>query len=160
MIENAGSCFARSKMDDVYVKSLERCHAQMVYDHWPYRESTRVEYMADEIQQFPSAGVFLKESNELVSWMMIHLPNGMSRLHTLEQHRRKGYAAIVTKYLSKVMAQSGQHPPRCFAQILWEHGVPTAKSWPYLWNAHHVVIKCCDIFILFIWHYFLRYKAT
>ena len=115
MIENAGSCFARSKMDDVYVKSLERCHAQMVYDHWPYRESTRVEYMADEIQQFPSAGVFLKESNELVSWMMIHLPNGMSRLHTLEQHRRKGYAAIVTKYLSKVMAQFGLVP---FVNIL------------------------------------------
>ena len=36
-------------MDDVYVKSLEMtCHAQMVYDHWPYRESTTVEHVAQK----------------------------------------------------------------------------------------------------------------
>lgn len=97
-------------MDNVYVKSLEHCHAQMVYDHWPYRESTKVEYIAEEIEQLPSAGVFLKENNELVSWITCHLPNGMSRLHTMENHRRRGYAALVTKYLSKRVVQSGFLP--------------------------------------------------
>ncbi len=98
-------------MDDVYVKSLERCHAQMVYDHRPYRESTRVKQVADEIDQsLPSVGVFLKENNMLVSWIMCHPPNGMSRLHTLENHRRRGYAALVAQYLSKRVAQSGCIP--------------------------------------------------
>ena len=99
-----------SKMDNVYVKSLERCHAQLVYENWPYRESTTVEQVADEIDHLPSAGVFLKENDELVSWMMCHPPNGMSRLHTMEQHRRRGYAALVTQYLSKRVAQSGSIP--------------------------------------------------
>lgn len=97
-------------MENVYVKSLERCHAQLVYDNWPYKRSTMVENVADEIELLPSAGVFLKENNELVSWMMCHPPNGMSRLHTMEQHRRRGYAALVTQYLSKRVAQSGFVP--------------------------------------------------
>ena len=64
----------------------------------------------DEIVQLPSAGIFLKSNDQLVTWMMCHPPNGMSRLLTLEPHRRKGYASLVTKYLTKRMAQSGHFP--------------------------------------------------
>ena len=102
--------FFNSKMDNVDVKSLETCHAQTVYDHWPYKHSTTVKDVVDEIEQLPSAGVFLKENDELVSWMMSHPPTGMSRLHTMEQHRRRGYAALVTQYLCKRVAQSGYVP--------------------------------------------------
>ncbi|XP_057372907.1 uncharacterized protein LOC130693731 [Daphnia carinata] len=102
--------FDCSELNDVYVKSLERRHAQLVYDHWPYKESTVVDNVAIEIEQLPSAGVFLKENNELVSWIMCHPPNGMSRLHTLEEHRRRGYAALAVQYLSKRVAQSGYVP--------------------------------------------------
>ena len=42
--------------------------------------------------------------------MMCYTPNGMSRLHTLEEHRRRGYAALVTEYLTKRVAQSGFVP--------------------------------------------------
>ena len=100
------------EIDGVYVKSLERCHAQMVRDHWslPFREQTTIEHVSEEIELLPSAGVFLKENDELVSWMMYWTPNGMSRLNTLEEHRRRGYAALVTEYLSKRIAQSGFVP--------------------------------------------------
>ncbi|XP_057372908.1 uncharacterized protein LOC130693732 [Daphnia carinata] len=99
-----------SEMNGVYVKSLEPCHAQLVYDHWGYNAHTRVEYIRQEIELLPSAGVFLKENDELVSWMTCHPPNGMSRLHTLEEHRRRGYASLVTQYLSKRVAQSAVVP--------------------------------------------------
>lgn len=62
------------------------------------------------IDHLPSAGVFLKENDELVSWMMCVPPTGMGRLHTLENHRRKGYAKLVTQYLSKRLVQSGFIP--------------------------------------------------
>lgn len=97
-------------MDDVYVKSLEPCHAKIVYDNWPYKAGTTVENISKEIELLPSAGVFLKEGDEPVSWMMCHPPNGMSRLHTLERHRRRGYASLVTQYLTKRVAQSGCVP--------------------------------------------------
>ena len=106
------------EIDGVYVKSLERCHAQIVYDYWPYRENTSIEHVADEIELLPSAGVFLKENDEPVSWMMCYTPNGMSRLHTLEEHRRRGYAALVTQYLSKRVAQCGFVP---FVNIVIEN---------------------------------------
>jgi predicted GNAT family acetyltransferase len=89
---------------------LERCHAQLVYDQWPYRAGSTVEKVAEEIQELPSAGVFLKDNDKLVSWMMYHPPNGMSRLHTLQEYRRRGYAALVTQYLSKRVAQCGFVP--------------------------------------------------
>ncbi|EFX72028.1 hypothetical protein DAPPUDRAFT_308592 [Daphnia pulex] len=92
------------EMDGVYVKSLERCHAQTVYDYWPYNEGTTVENVAKEIEELPSAGVFLTDNDKLMSWMMSHPPNGMSRLHTLQEYRRRGYAALVTRSLSKRVA--------------------------------------------------------
>ena len=96
--------------DDVYVKSLERAHAPIVYQHWPFSPSTQVEHMADEIDRHPSAGLFLKENDQLVSWAMAHPPMGISRLFTLPAHRRKGYASLVMVYMSKRMAQSGYIP--------------------------------------------------
>ena len=102
--------FPCSENDEVYVKSLERCHSQFVYDNWPYRAGSTVEKVANEIDELPSAGVFLKKDNKLVSWMMYHLPNGMSRLHTLEEFRKRGYAVLVTQYLSKHVAQCGFVP--------------------------------------------------
>lgn len=30
-------------VESVYVKSLERCHAQLVYDNWPYNQRTTVD---------------------------------------------------------------------------------------------------------------------
>lgn len=105
----------------MYIKSLERKHAIAIYENWPYRETTTVEDVAIGIDQLPSAGVFLKENDQLVSWMMSFPPNGMSRLHTLEQHRRKGYAKLLTQYLSKRVAQSGCVP---FVNII-QHNVPS-----------------------------------
>lgn len=95
---------------DVYVRSLERGDAQVVYDYWPSRKETSVENIVREIEYFPSAGVVLKATNELVAWMMFYPPNGMSRLHVLEMHRRKGYASLVIRYLSKRCAQAGFLP--------------------------------------------------
>jgi len=92
---------------EVYVKSLERCHAALVYENWAYKSSTLVEFVADEIDRLPSAGVFLKSDDQLVSWIMEHPPNGMSRLYTVEPYRRRGYGRLAIQYLSKRMAQSG-----------------------------------------------------
>ncbi|KZS02951.1 uncharacterized protein LOC116924337 isoform X2 [Daphnia magna] len=97
--------------DEVYVKSLERHHAQLIYDHWTvFKDTTTVEDVADEIDHLPSAGVFLKNNDQLVSWMTGHAANGMSRLFTMDGHRRKGYAKLATQYMSKRMAQAGYLP--------------------------------------------------
>ena len=96
---------------DVYVKSLERHHADIVHSHWPaFNRTSSVEDVADEIDQLPSAGVFLKETDELVCWINCHLGFGMARLFTLEPYRRRGYATLAIRYMSKRMAQCGFVP--------------------------------------------------
>ena len=97
-------------MEDVYVKSLEPEDAQTVFNWWPRKHTTTVDDVADEIIRLPSAGVFLNSNNQLVAWMNLHPPNGMSRLFTLEEHRRKGYANLLTRYLCKRVAQAGHSP--------------------------------------------------
>ena len=92
---------------EVYVKSLDRNHAGVVYRHWAFNRTSSVEDVADEIDQLPSAGVFLKKTDELVCWIHCHLAMGMARLHTLEVHRRRGYAKLAIQYMAKRMAQSG-----------------------------------------------------
>ena len=96
--------------EDVYVTSLESCHAQIIYDHWKYSKVISVEMIGQEIDAFPSGGVFLKATDELVAWMMCYPPHGMGRLHTLEMYRRKGYASLVVRYLSKRTVQAGFLP--------------------------------------------------
>ncbi len=92
------------------MKSLEQCHAQTVFDHWSFNYLTSLEDVSAEINELPSAGLFLKETGQLISWVMYHPPNGMSRLHTLNEYRRQGYAALVIRYMSKRMAQAGHVP--------------------------------------------------
>ena len=101
--------------DGVFISSLEGRHAQLIFDNWPYNHTSNVIDLRDEIEQMPSTGLFLKENNELVSWLVCHPPFGMGLLHTLEDHRRCGYATLITKYMAKRMAQSGYQP---FAGII------------------------------------------
>ena len=111
-LKKCNSCFSSLCLRKcVYVKSLERNDAVTVFKHWgPYNTATTVEDIADEIIRLPSAGVFLRSNNQLIAWMHLHPPNGMSRLFTLEEHRRKGYADLITRYLCKRVAQTGHSP--------------------------------------------------
>ena len=96
--------------EDIFVTVLKPWHAQMVYDHWPFKRTTSVKIITEEIATFPSAGVFLKNSGELVSWMMYLPTNEMGRLHTMNLYRRKGYAKLVILFLSKLVVQAGFVP--------------------------------------------------
>merc|ERR1712071_68347 len=94
--------------DDIYVKSLEVCHVEIIYDTWAFKEMSCVQAIRNNIIDLPSAGVFTKDGDRLVSWIIGH--NGMNRLYTLDEYRRRGYATYATLYLAKRMAQAG-YPP-------------------------------------------------
>jgi len=95
---------------DVYIKSLEACHAATVYDNWAMKRVATVDSVVDCIIESPSAGVFRADTNQLVSWMTSHVPNGMTKLYTLGEFRQRGYAGLVTRYLAKRLAQAGYLP--------------------------------------------------
>ena len=95
---------------DVYLSSLERRHAQLIFDNWSHNISSSVSEVEAEIEKMPSVGLFLKSNDQLVCWMVSNPPFGMGLLFTLEGHRRRGYAKLVAHFMSKRMAQSGFVP--------------------------------------------------
>ena len=96
--------------DDVYVTSLERCHAATVFNNWLFKATTTIEHVEDELDRLPSAGLFLKQTDQLVCMVMGYPPNGMSRMFTLDEYRGRGYARLAIHYISKRMAQCGLVP--------------------------------------------------
>ena len=95
---------------DVYLSSLERRHAQLIFDNWSHSISSCISEVKDEIKKMPSVGLFLKSNDQLVCWMVSNPPFGMGLLFTLEDYRRRGYAKLVTHCMAKRMAQSGFLP--------------------------------------------------
>lgn len=114
--------------DDIYIKSLEPNDAQIVWDHWPHKYCSSFQVSLENIIDLPSAGLFLKDGDRLVAWAVCFPPIGISRFHTLDEFRSRGYGAYVIKYLSKKMAQEGYCPyggifggnepsVRCFTRV-------------------------------------------
>lgn len=57
-----------------------------------------------------SLGLFLKSDDSLVCWVLGSPMGQMSTLQTDVNHKRKGYATLITKAKSKELAQDGFNP--------------------------------------------------
>ena len=121
----------------MYVKSLERCHAQLVYDNHVYRDQCSMEDVADEIDELPSAGVFLKENNQVVSWIVYCPPSGMGRFFTLEEYRRRGYGKLTIQYMAKRLVQAGYHPVA--------HAAVNNSAFIALFESLDFTVRACDL---------------
>lgn len=95
----------------MYVRRLEPHHARFVYDEWWAKHTVSVDCIADVIRHLPSAGIFTKTDNQLICWAVCNPPGGgVSHLFTVKEHRGKGYARHLVKYLSKELARNGLAP--------------------------------------------------
>lgn len=57
-----------------------------------------------------SYGVFLKSDGSLVCWMLMNHMGQLGVLQTVPVYKRKGYAMLLTKIMSKEIAEEGQNP--------------------------------------------------
>ncbi|KAK9694192.1 FR47-like protein [Popillia japonica] len=103
--------------DDVYIGKLDQSHLKLnqshlklVNSHWPHRFEGSEEYLGTYVEMNNCYGIFLKSNDELVCWIMKNNMGQLSVLQTLPEYTRKGYATILTKMLSKEIAEEGHHP--------------------------------------------------
>ncbi|KAJ8963252.1 hypothetical protein NQ318_018718 [Aromia moschata] len=92
---------------DVYIKKLDPSHASTVNSVWPHRYSNSEKFVAFLLTMNDGYGVFLKSNDELVSWIIVTMLGQLGLLQTKEAHKKKGYAALVTRQLSKKIAEKG-----------------------------------------------------
>lgn len=77
-----------------------------VNDNWPHKANASEKFIEYCIKFNPSVGLYNQEG-ELLSWCLSHDFRLLLNLFTDKNHLRKGYAEIVTKAISKKLAEDG-----------------------------------------------------
>ncbi|XP_049822416.1 uncharacterized protein LOC109603674 isoform X2 [Aethina tumida] len=95
---------------ETYVDRLKVDNTSQINDTWPFNYPNSDRYVLETIQNNDCFGLYLKESGELVAWALTHHMGILGLLYTEENHRKKGYGSIITKFLSKEMAGNGVRP--------------------------------------------------
>ncbi|XP_078037460.1 glycine N-acyltransferase-like protein 3 [Augochlora pura] len=91
--------------EECYLKTLDKSNVHLIHSEWPHKsldypeESTK--YLATMIELNCGVGLYLKEDNSLVSWILHNDWHGLGMVQTLAQHTRKGYAKTVSSALAK-----------------------------------------------------------
>lgn len=61
-------------------------------------------------------GIFLKSNDNLVCWVMRNFIGMISNLQTVPEHKRNGYAVLITKVIAKEIAAQGHNPIACIME--------------------------------------------
>lgn len=110
MIDNNCSCFWLNRTnasaityvvpDEVELRKLETKQAELINSEWPYRYLGSEGFIASLIDLNGGYGIYLKETNELVSWILLIECYGLGLLQTVEKYQGNGYARILIRALS------------------------------------------------------------
>ncbi|XP_023017117.2 uncharacterized protein [Leptinotarsa decemlineata] len=89
---------------------LESHHSKLVSSSWTHSFPGSQEYVEAFIDNNGGIGLFVESTNELVAWALKTGVGKIGLLQTAPNHRKKGYASIITKLLSKQIAEEGENP--------------------------------------------------
>lgn len=96
-----------------HIKKLESHHAEIVNKYWTYAREGSDEFVRNTIVLNEGVGLFSDKDGTLVAWNTVQHFRGLGMLYTLEEHRKKGYATLVTKVLSKILYEKHVDPYAC-----------------------------------------------
>lgn len=95
------------------VRPLNLRYASLADEHYPYSGNHSLDAILDNLKNRPSSAIFV--DGEPVSWVMVHEDYSLGIMHTMDDHRRKGYAVDVTIDLCDQLIRMGEIP---FLQIV------------------------------------------
>ncbi|BES64005.1 hypothetical protein SANA_04440 [Gottschalkiaceae bacterium SANA] len=76
--------------------------------HYPYRGDHTLKMIREDILLRPSAAIFIDE--QPVAWALQHPDGTIGMMHTIEQHRNKGYARDTTLGIIQTLIQRDEIP--------------------------------------------------
>lgn len=97
--------------EGVVIRPLTQTDAELVNSKWEYKSDGSLEMIQKMIATSEAKGgcVGLAVNGTLVSWMLRYLDGSIGMLFTDENHRRKGYAAVVVNgAVSNIRSKSQQ----------------------------------------------------
>lgn len=91
--------------DEVYLSNIRKEDIPFIDSRWPHRYPGSVDFLTHTITMNGGLGLYLKESNQIVAWILRNQHNGIGVLQTIEEFRRRGFAGLLIKAMSKKMAK-------------------------------------------------------
>lgn len=88
------------------LRSLSIKDADFVQSTWTFASRMNENFVEYTIKYNPSVALY-DENNELVAWCLVFDFGTLLHLFTIPSHRNKGYAEIITKAISKKIAEIG-----------------------------------------------------
>lgn len=82
--------------------------AKIVDEFYEYRNDHSLLDIQKDIEMRPSSAVYIND--EPVCWVLVHEDNSMGIMYTMEEHRRKGLAEVVSRDLTRRMLEIKQTP--------------------------------------------------
>jgi hypothetical protein len=101
------------KLDDPSIplnltcRKLEKKHAKFVDDVWSGKYRDSLYFMERLLANNPALGLFNKENDNPVAWIVKREYGTIGNLHVLDEYRGKGLAAIISIMFSKEVAKMG-----------------------------------------------------
>ncbi|XP_074042902.1 uncharacterized protein [Leptinotarsa decemlineata] len=92
------------------IRRLEISQADFMNSIWPHRSPGSEKYVTSLIETCGGYGLFIKSTNELVSWILKKKLGEIGLLQTVDHHKRKGFGSIILKKMSKEVAEDGENP--------------------------------------------------
>jgi GNAT superfamily N-acetyltransferase len=99
--------------DNVEMKNLSVDDGKRINDVWPYRYPDSERFIKSLIRL--NGGIGIYDGGELVSWILKIECFGLGLLQTLDEHQGKGYARLLTRALSKQIADDDDEDVILFA---------------------------------------------
>lgn len=100
----------------MYIAPLSAEDVPTIDRHWPHSFPGSDDFLKQLLNQNGGLGLYLKEDQTLVSWIMKNQLLGLGTLQTVDSHKRKGYARILTMALTKKMAEEGVDVHTCIVR--------------------------------------------
>ncbi|XP_014221279.1 uncharacterized protein LOC106648714 [Trichogramma pretiosum] len=93
---------------EVYVENLDLKHVKEIHSVWPHRDKKNPElsfnFLYTLVEYNGGLGLFLKDNDRLVAWVLHSEWDGLSMLQTIDDHKKKGYGAAIVRAASKGLA--------------------------------------------------------
>ncbi|XP_047668146.1 glycine N-acyltransferase-like protein 3 isoform X2 [Tachysurus fulvidraco] len=124
------------------VSSVKESHAALINSKWEMGTGERTEpLIRNMIRKFPSCCVLDSEGRP-VSWLLTYPSCEMGVMHTLPEHRQKGYAKALVTILAKKLHSDGypvycsiklenQPSYRLFTSLGFTRDLPYRNAWLY-----------------------------
>ncbi|XP_044755448.1 uncharacterized protein LOC123314322 [Coccinella septempunctata] len=95
---------------ETYVKRLCEDHAEQMNRVWPHRFENSEKLVAKWLSRNVGYGLFLKENDELVSWVMQGYLGHINLLQTEREYMGRGYGGVMLLLMAKHIAEEGHVP--------------------------------------------------